>query len=343
MAGRDIQGNNFSLYTNGNRYWNYLLAAPHGDETNVIKALPDEGADITLMAGMSETASYDLFEQAYLNPANLAAMPDYLKTTLADGTVVPLYLTDSVETRGDLDKLVRRGLVSFVEGLLGADAVASLASDTDGKLTPQQAWEEYRRLPARVRQQFLRQVFVYELRQAGRDQNELDSQKEPLNGGYRRGYAAIDTLFRSAAAAGQPVRYARDLPDDWRGSWTGAGDITATRLTARTHQGGDVNVFTPGGGLQVAALGATVPDGYGLVTLASPGQINVFADQDVIVKVRAFCPSSRTPIRWAAIRSCGPPWATSMPVAAPRPCVSPRHRKSWRMRTATSRYTKSPT
>lgn len=283
MAGRDIQGNNFSLYTNGNRYWNYLLAAPHGDETNVIKALPDEGADITLMAGMSETASYDLFEQAYLNPANLAAMPDYLKTTLADGTVVPLYLTDSVETRGDLDKLVRRGLVSFIEGMLGADAIASLTGDTDGKLTPQQAWEEYRRLPALVRQQFLRQVFVYELRQAGRDQNELDSQKEPLNGGYRRGYAAIDTLFRSAATAGQPVRYARDLPDDWRGSWTGAGDITATRLTARTHQGGDVNVFTPGGGLQVAALGATVPDGYGLVTLASPGQINVFADQDVIV------------------------------------------------------------
>ncbi|WP_167481146.1 filamentous haemagglutinin family protein [Acidovorax cavernicola] len=283
VAGRDIQGNNLSLYTNANRYWNYVSATPLGEESNLIKALPVEGADITLMAGMNKAASYDAFERAYLNPANVAAMPDYLKTTLADGTAAPLYLTDGVENRGDLAKLARRGLVSFVEGMLGADKVASLTGTADGKLSPQQAWEQYRQLPPLVREQFLRQVFVYELRQGGRDQNGGDGQDSPINGGYRRGFAAIDTLFRGTETESQPARYAADLPDNWRSSWTGAGSIAATRMAARTHQGGDVNVFTPGGGLQVAALGAAVPEGYGLVTLASPGQVNVFADQDVIV------------------------------------------------------------
>jgi hypothetical protein len=173
--------------------------------------------------------------------------------------------------------------VSFVEGVLGADKVAGLTGRADGKLSPQQAWEQYRQLPPLVREQFLRQVFVYELREGGRDQNGGDGQNGPINGGYRRGSAAIDTLFRGATAEGQPVRYAADLPDNWRSSWSGVGSIAATRMAARTHQGGDINVFTPGGGLQVAGLGAVVPDGYGLVTLASPGQVNVFADRDIIV------------------------------------------------------------
>ncbi|SAI37288.1 Heme:hemopexin utilization protein A [Bordetella ansorpii] len=283
LAGRDIQGNNLSLYSNANRYWDYVGAMPRVEQPNVIKALPETGANITLMAGMNAAPSYAIFEQAYLDPANVAAMPAYLKTTLADGTEVPLYLTDGVELRGDLNKLGRRGLVSFMEGMLGADTVASLTGSEDGKLTEQQAWEHYQRLPALVRQQFLRQVFLYELRQGGRDQNDVDARNAPSNGGYRRGYAAIDTLFRGAAAEDQPVRYAQDLPDDWRGSWTGSGNVALTRLAARTHQGGDINVFTPGGGLQAAALGAAVPDGYGLVTLASPGQINVYADRDIIV------------------------------------------------------------
>ena len=272
LAGRDIQGNNFSLYTNGNRYWEYVSAKPHGEETNIIKALPGEGADITLMAGMNEPANYEAFEQAYLNPANMAAMPDYLKTTLADGTRVPLYLTDGAQTRGDLEKITRRGLVSFVEGMTGEKA-----------LSPQQSWERYRQLPALARQQFLRQVFTYELREGGRDQNQTDAQEQPLNGGYQRGYAAIDTLFRNGHAQERPVRYAQDIPRDWHSDWSARGDIAATRMAVRTHQGGDINVFTPGGGLQVAALGAAVPEGYGLVTLASPGQVNVFAEQDIVV------------------------------------------------------------
>ena len=58
--------------------------------------------------------------------------------------------------------------------------------------------------------------------------------------------------------------------------------------------GGDINVLTPGGGLQVASLGATVPSGYGLVTLGS-GHINVFAKEDVVVnqsRILSFVPEA---------------------------------------------------
>lgn len=288
-AGRDIQAGSMQLFSDGNRIWKHASAKLAGQSGaggslfDPIHALPEDGAGITLMAGMRQSASYDLFEQAYLDPASVAVMPDYLKTTLADGTVVPLYLTDAVEPRGDLDKLTRRGLVSFVQRMLGAERVADLTGGVDVALTPQQAWEQYCLLPALARQQFLRQVFVYELREAGRDQNVVDAQDQPRNGGYRRGYAAIDTLFRMQTPVARPIRYALDLPADWQSGWAGQGDIAAHRMAVRTHQGGDINVFTPGGGLQAAALGATVPDGYGLSTLASPGQINVFTLNDIVV------------------------------------------------------------
>ena len=46
--------------------------------------------------------------------------------------------------------------------------------------------------------------------------------------------------------------------------------------------GGNVEVLTPGGGLQVAALGKDAPSGYGLVTLGY-GDINIFARNNVVV------------------------------------------------------------
>ena len=49
------------------------------------------------MAGLKgKQPSYDAFMAAYLDPANVGSMPDYLKTTF-DGLVLPLYLSDAFE------------------------------------------------------------------------------------------------------------------------------------------------------------------------------------------------------------------------------------------------------
>jgi filamentous hemagglutinin len=256
-AGRDLYADNLQVQTLGNqRYDANNRALP---ETQV-KGLPERGAAITAMAGLNAAAGYEAFTRAYLDPAAVASMPDYLKARTADGSVLPIYLVDQLETRaGGQEKTVRRGLVSYMAGITGE------------KLEPLDAWARFQQLPQLAQQQFLRQVYLLELREAGRDQNEPGTGGLPRNGGYNRGYAAIKTLFPG---------------EQWK------GDVTANTLMLRTMAGGDIDVLTPGGGLQVAALGATVPAGYGLVTLAS-GHIGIFARDDVTVnqsRILSFVP-----------------------------------------------------
>lgn len=259
-AGRDIYANALRVTTLGNHeaYDTNNRPLP-GRKVN---GLPEQGAGITLMAGLAGAADYAAFESAYLDPARAAAMPDYLTETGPDGARLPIYLSDLVQTRADgFAKTVRRGLVSYMETLTGEH------------LSPMDAWARYQALPALAREAFLRQAFLLELRDAGRDQNEPGMDDLPRNGGYNRGHAAVRTLFPG---------------DAWR------GDITANNLMVRTYLGGDINVFTPGGGLQVAALGAEVPAGFGLVTLAS-GHINVFARDDITVnrsRLLSFVPEA---------------------------------------------------
>lgn len=247
-AGRDVYGTNLTLYSRGNRRYD---ANNRVMPLTEIMGLPDEGAAVTVMAGLKgKQPSYEAFLAAYLDPATVAAMPDYLKTTLSDGTVVPLYLTDAFEIRkSGTVKTARIGLVSFIEEMTGE------------KLSPLDAWTRFKTLPRFTQERFLRQVYMQELRAAGSNQNEPGTGGLPRNGGYNRGYAAIDALF-----PGQ----------DWK------GDVTIGNALFRTMAGGDIEVLTPGGGLQVAALGTDAGPGYGLVTLGH-GDIDIFARDNVVV------------------------------------------------------------
>ncbi|WP_411886827.1 filamentous haemagglutinin family protein, partial [Polaromonas sp. YR568] len=258
-AGRDVYAGDLQIQTLANQQYDANNRPMAGTQIN---GLPSQGASITVMAGMNGAAAYDAFAGAYLDPAKAAAMPDYLKARAADGSVLPLYLTDAVETRpGGQQKVTRRGLVSYMKDMTGED------------LAPMAAWTRFQSLPKLAQQQFLRQVYLLELREAGRNQGEPGVNGLPLNGGYNRGYAAIAVLFPGEA---------------WK------GNVAANNMMLRTMSGGDINVLTPGGGLQVASLGATVPAGYGLVTLGS-GHINVFAKDDVVVnqsRILSFVPEA---------------------------------------------------
>ncbi len=259
-AGRDVYADNLKIQTLGNQSYNDADNRPMAGTQ--IKGLPSQGASITVMAGMNSAVGYDAFASAYLDPSKVAAMPDYLKAKAADGSVLPIYLTDLIETRpGGQQKVTRRGLVSYMKDMTGED------------LSPADAWTRFQTLQPLAQQQFLRQVYLLELREAGRNQSEPGINDLPLNGGYNRGYKAIATLFPG---------------DTWK------GNVSANNMMLRTMSGGDINALTPGGGLQVASLGATVPGGYGLVTLGS-GHINVFAKEDVVVnqsRILSFVPEA---------------------------------------------------
>lgn len=284
-AGRDLYADILSVSTLGNQEGFDPNNRP--EPLSRIAGLPEQGASITVMAGLNSRVDYDGFAHAYLDPANVSSMPDYLKAPVASAGALPIYLTDAVETRADgFSKTVRRGLVSFMQAMQGTWDPKTGAPLPGEPLTPQQAWEQFQALPVMAQQQFLRQIYLLELREAGRDQNEPGTGGLPRNGGYNRGYKAIETLFPGT---------------DWYGS------VAANQLKLRTMRGGDINVLTPGGGLQVAALGTQVEKGYGLVTLAS-GHINVFAHNNITVnrsRILSFVPEATRQgsdqILWASV------------------------------------------
>jgi hypothetical protein len=254
-AGRDVYGTDFQINSVGNRTY---------DENNrplvwsEISGLPDTGASISVLAGLNgKRPSYDAFMAAYLDPANLAAMPDYLKTILVDAStgleigMVPRYFLDIWEDRGEGDvHRINRGLPGFVEETTGRPA-NSFAD----------AWTTFQSLPRLTQETFLRRVYTQELREAGKNQNTPGANGLPINGGYNRGYTAIATLFPG---------------DDWK------GDVSIGSAKFRTLAGGDIDVLTPGGGLQVAGLGVVVPAGSGIIALGA-GDINIFARDSITV------------------------------------------------------------
>jgi filamentous hemagglutinin len=245
-AGRDVYGANFNIESRGNRDYN---GSNRPVDTSEIFGLPRDGAAISVLAGLKgKQASYAALMAAYLDPANVAAMPDYLKTSV-DGVVLPIYLTDAFEDRGGNSHKIRSGMSSFVQEITGE------------KLSPLDAWARFQALPTLTQQRFLRQVYIQELKAAGDDQLTLGANGRPINDGYGRGYAAIATLF-----PGQ----------DWR------GNVKIGNATFRTMAGGAIDVLTPGGGLQIAALGTVVHPGAGLITLGN-GDIDIFARDSVTV------------------------------------------------------------
>ncbi|WP_198299047.1 filamentous haemagglutinin family protein [Bordetella genomosp. 13] len=282
-AGRDVYGGastdnvsspaeSLNVTTRGNRMFDSNNRSR--DET-ILKALPEQSAAITVIAGLQGSEpDYAAFMAAYLDPANVASMPGHLKAAGEDGTVLPVYLTDLVEARKTGDRVARRGLTSFVEQVTG------------DRLEPLAAWQRFLALPQLTQQRFLRRIYMQELRDAGRDQNQPGADGTPRNGGYNRGYDAIAKLFPGEA-------------------WN--GDVWADSLKLRTMAGGDIEVLTPGGSLQVAGLGTAVTAGAGIITLGS-GHIDIFAHEDVVVnrsRILTFVPEATDPgsdmVIWSSV------------------------------------------
>ncbi|WPO40327.1 filamentous haemagglutinin family protein [Tardiphaga sp. 42S5] len=245
-AGRDIHAASQVIISQGNESYN--ASGPVKDAQ--VKGLSEAGASIDMIAGLNgRQPDYAAVSKTYLDPSMVSTMPNYLTTTV-DGRILPLYLVNETNALADgRGKLTRTGLVAFIKQTTGET------------LSPLQAWETFQSLPALTQQRFLRQIYMQELRMAGRDQNERDADGRPLNGGYRRGYQAIAALFPG---------------DTWKGSVLSANSLI------RTEHGGDINILVPGGSLQVAALNQAVNPGDGLVTLGF-GQVNIAARDDVVV------------------------------------------------------------
>ncbi|MCX6840445.1 MAG: filamentous hemagglutinin family protein [Verrucomicrobia bacterium] len=104
-------------------------------------------------------------------------------------------------------------------------------------------------------------LFYVALRNAGRDRNDPES---PDVGTYAAGYAAIDAFIPASIGSGSIQTQARDI---------------------RTKSGGDISIFVPGGGLQLAPslIGETLAP-PGIIT-ESGGNLSVFTHNDVNIGI----------------------------------------------------------
>lgn len=132
--------------------------------------------------------------------------------------------------------------------VLGPEGAGYLAQVGVAGLTP----TVFSALPEEQQRRIALEVFYLLLRDAGREVNRVGSS------GYDLGYAAIQSLFPGST---------------WQGS------VTTQFRDIRTKNGGDIQLFAPGGALSLAA---SVPTGTtpGVVTEAG-GNISVFTQGNV--------------------------------------------------------------
>ncbi|UPF02030.1 filamentous hemagglutinin family protein [Pseudomonas mosselii] len=119
-------------------------------------------------------------------------------------------------------------------------------------------------LPAEQQRIFARQVYFSELREGGREYNDVNG---PRTGSYVRGRQAIATLFPERDVAGNPISYGGSAT-----FYGGAG--------IHTDFGGGIQVLTPGGqqvfgieGEAPASTAGVITQGSGDIQLYSHGSI----------------------------------------------------------------------
>lgn len=217
--------------------------------------LPEGGADISVLAGLGDAApKYDEFAARYLT---LGAGQETDPVAYVEAVTGEENLTrEEALERLEQFAAYRADLVDFVEQRTGG-------SD----LTDAVALERFNAFDAATKRRFLEQIMFDELRASGRDAAQTGS------GDFSRGFTALETLFPGSnpdTGAGEVNPY--------------AGDIRLYFSRLYTLGGGDISLFSPGGGVNVGL--ATPPDAFGIVK--QPSELGIVAQQTGDINVLAY-------------------------------------------------------
>ncbi|MEA3390693.1 MAG: filamentous hemagglutinin family protein [Pseudomonadota bacterium] len=267
-----------------------------GNDWNPWLAL--EGASIDVMFGVGKGMDFEALREAYLDPANLASMPDHLfeqkTTTVTSGG------TTNVISEPDRSKpIYGLKLIAWMKEH-ARDALTAAHGTTDVDVG--QAYATFADLPElRQREFLLGEVYFGELRAP----SVVDG---PSYLKYSRGYAAVNTLF--PAELGYTKNGLEGGATD-EGAIVRTGDLDLRLAAIETLQGGDINIVGPGGrvlagsvvstaqqaarrlyaGLDLyrgssdvhGAVIASIPTGYEGVITQRGGHINTFTDGDFLL------------------------------------------------------------
>ncbi len=196
-----------------------------GNEWN--PALPETGADLTVLFGVAKGADYAALRDTYLNPAKADALPDDLFVQVEDvnGNLI-----------ADRTQPIYSPLLIAWMKANAADLLTQTYGSTN--VTAQQAYDAFVTLPdLRQRSFLLKDVYFNELEMTSRPDGPSYLQ-------YSRGYRAVNTLFAPELGYTE---------NNLEGGEAGASDTVLTgnldlRLaTIQTARGGDVALLGPGG------------------------------------------------------------------------------------------------
>ena len=159
--------------------------------------------------------------------------------------------------------------------------------------TNEQVWNEFLELSIEDQDRFALDVFYLVLRDAGRDHNDPDSELR----NYEQGLAAVAALFPG---------------NKWQGS------ISLTSREIKTKNGGDINIFAPGGGLTVGFdIGSNQAVDQGILTEGG-GNISIFTRDSVDVGTsRIFTLRGGNEIIWSTLGNIAAGSAAKTVQAAP--------------------------
>ncbi|VVC83085.1 filamentous haemagglutinin family protein [Sideroxydans sp. CL21] len=199
----------------------------------------------------------------------------YLPAQGAGITVLAGVGQGATDTQAFIDKYINPASAGTT---YGADLIAYVDSyGMPQNQTAAQAFAYFDTLSQPLQDAFVRQVFFSELRSTGRSAVNT--------GNYHSGYAAIATLFPSGGYQ---------------------GDINLYYSQIKTLRGGDINLLTPGGGVNA---GLANPSSNGLAKTAAElgivtvdgGNVNAFVNNDFTVnQSRVFTLQGGNILMWSS-------------------------------------------
>jgi filamentous hemagglutinin family protein len=283
--------------------------------------LPAKGAAVSVLFGVGDGMNYDGLRETYLDPANLAAMPDYLFAQQQE-QITTGNLTSTI-TVADRSKPIYGALL--VSWMQANDPIGLVAAFGTANVSYAQAYQVFASLPNLTQHVFLNQVYFNELK-------ETSDPDGPSYLKYARGYQAVNILF--PASLGYT---ANGLDGGTNGSNAPVvtGNLDLRLATIQSDYGGNVDIMGPGGrvlagstvrtsaqaarrtynggklfagndgvvnrSLPDAAAITSIPPGYeGVLTLRG-GDINTFTDGDFLLnQSRLFTEQGGQIVMWSS-------------------------------------------
>ncbi|HEY4078918.1 MAG TPA: filamentous hemagglutinin family protein [Rhizomicrobium sp.] len=195
--------------------------------------LPPTGAAVAVNFGVANGMNYDGLREQYLDPANLAAMPDYLFAQQQE-QITTGNLTSTITVADRSKPIYGAMLVSWMQANYAGGLVTAFGTTS---VSYTQAYQVFAGLPALTQRVFLNQIYFNELK-------ETADPDGPSYLKYARGYQAVNTLFPASDGYTQ-----NDLTggDNGANQTVETGNLDLRLATIQTGYGGSLDILGPGG------------------------------------------------------------------------------------------------